>query len=483
MRLKRLYIKEFRNLKDFEVEFHNGQLPHTVIVGKNGAGKSNLMEAIYIIFETLYNASPKNKPPFAFEVEYEIQIERYSCHIHFMCNPIDKPYYSFRSEHLLTSDYPFERKSIPARLKVASGEEIVVYVPIQNYKDILPQNILSYYSGINDRLCWRMYKPTNQYIRRIRQNEQRRFRVFLSFAPVHYRIIFLALLSSQLRDVRLFLLETLKITTITKIVISIKKPKGSKSKDRETFWDAPLLLRAMFHDFSFYGKHLESKKINQITYEFSWEGLSNLIQNSEIRDEVDFFRLLDEAYLLNYLNSITVCLKRNNIDRVMSFESLSEGEQQLIAIRGITELLRDSEMLFLLDEPDTYLHPDWQRELMQTLSDETSRAHYLVTTHSPQVLSMVHSENIMLLDKGKPFTIDSATINRDSNAILEEVFDISPRPPGIEERIQAVFKCISQGELEQAEQRKSELAELLNSEDPIFIQINASIHRKRLLGK
>ena len=78
MRINSLYIKEFRNLQDFSIDFasegtNTEGTPVTfnshAIIGQNGSGKSNLLEAIIIIFRDL---DLKNKPPFAYRLFYAI---------------------------------------------------------------------------------------------------------------------------------------------------------------------------------------------------------------------------------------------------------------------------------------------------------------------------------------------------------------------------------------------------------------------------
>jgi len=52
MRLDRVIVKEFKNLKNLDVDFDEDS-PYTVLVGENGAGKSNLLEALTLIFRNL----------------------------------------------------------------------------------------------------------------------------------------------------------------------------------------------------------------------------------------------------------------------------------------------------------------------------------------------------------------------------------------------------------------------------------------------
>ena len=74
MRIDRVYIDGFRNLKDVEADFDEGCLT-TVIIGQNGAGKSNLIEAIVEIFRHLDppNSKHSGKLRFTFEIDYIIK--------------------------------------------------------------------------------------------------------------------------------------------------------------------------------------------------------------------------------------------------------------------------------------------------------------------------------------------------------------------------------------------------------------------------
>jgi predicted ATP-dependent endonuclease of OLD family len=60
MRLDYVRIGGFKNLNGVEVDFEESQLT-TVIIGENGTGKSNLIEALVRIFATSISASG---PPF-----------------------------------------------------------------------------------------------------------------------------------------------------------------------------------------------------------------------------------------------------------------------------------------------------------------------------------------------------------------------------------------------------------------------------------
>jgi len=69
MRLDKVYINGFKNLKQLEVDFDESHLT-TVLIGQNGAGKSNLIEAITQVFRWV--DLRRNEPRFHFRVDYRI---------------------------------------------------------------------------------------------------------------------------------------------------------------------------------------------------------------------------------------------------------------------------------------------------------------------------------------------------------------------------------------------------------------------------
>ena len=67
MKIKSLYIEKWRNLEDFKIDFSPDQIT-TVLIGANGSGKSNLLEAIVRIFRFL--DLWKEQPPFNYTIKY-----------------------------------------------------------------------------------------------------------------------------------------------------------------------------------------------------------------------------------------------------------------------------------------------------------------------------------------------------------------------------------------------------------------------------
>jgi len=92
------------------------------------------------------------------------------------------------------------------------------------------------------------------------------------------------------------------------------------------------------------------------------------------------------------------------------FNSLSDGEKMIVLIvsdiaRKLTinykgnkpeEILKESAIV-LIDEVDLHLHPAWQRDIIPALTHVFPNVQFLVTTHSPQVLSNVKKESVHIM--------------------------------------------------------------------------------------
>lgn len=97
-------------------------------------------------------------------------------------------------------------------------------------------------------------------------------------------------------------------------------------------------------------------------------------------------------------------LKKQDIDSILYAKALSDGEHQLLHCLGLCLLYKDTNSLFLLDEPETHFNPDWRSQLISRLcecfnkSDQHQRE-LLITTHSPFLISDSRPEKVMVFEK------------------------------------------------------------------------------------
>ena len=84
--------------------------------------------------------------------------------------------------------------------------------------------------------------------------------------------------------------------------------------------------------------------------------------------------------------------------------------------------------IVIIDEVELHLHPPLQQALIKVLPMLGKNNQFIITTHSPHVLSMVHPEQVIVLKDFSAHRLDRNTLGRDSNSILNEVFGITERP-------------------------------------------------------
>lgn len=100
-------------------------------------------------------------------------------------------------------------------------------------------------------------------------------------------------------------------------------------------------------------------------------------------------------------------LMKEGVTEKLYIKALSDGEHQLLHTIGFCLLYRHEPALFLLDEPETHLNPDWRASYISTLraafeADAATKnvmREVLLTSHSPFIISDCHKENVLVFTK------------------------------------------------------------------------------------
>ena len=175
-------------------------------------------------------------------------------------------------------------------------------------------------------------------------------------------------------------------------------------------------------------------------------------------------------------------------------EQLSDGEKCTLAMVGdlarrmaIANPAREDplagEGVVLIDEVDLHLHPRWQRDVVSAFEETFPNCQFLVSTHSPQVVSHVAPGRIWLLERTKSGVSASRpadSFGQTSGRILEDVMDVPERPQEIKERLSDLFLAIQQDELQTAKELASDLKQTIG-EDPDLVRARIHIRRKEAL--
>jgi predicted ATP-binding protein involved in virulence len=111
---------------------------------------------------------------------------------------------------------------------------------------------------------------------------------------------------------------------------------------------------------------------------------------------------------------------------------------------------------------------------------------FIITTHSPQVISEVKPDGIYILertDEGIVARRPESSYGRDTNRILEDLMDTPERPQEIKESLLELFRLIARGELDSARQLHQKIADEIGADEPELVGASVSIRRREILGR
>lgn len=135
------------------------------------------------------------------------------------------------------------------------------------------------------------------------------------------------------------------------------------------------------------------------------------------------------------------------------------------------------EGVVLIDEIDLHLHPRWQRIVLDGLRETFPRLQFVVTTHSPQVLSSALNRQVRLIRHGELWPGTIHVEGRDSNSIMREYFGTDDRDEEGAKRLAALDDAIDAGNADEARRQFTGLLTLWGTLDPDLIRRKARIDR------
>ncbi|WP_339800310.1 AAA family ATPase [Paenibacillus sp. FSL R5-0744] len=436
MKINKLSIDKYKNIENLVINFSDDDF--AVFIGNNGSGKSNLLEAIINIFKWIYCLE---KPLFDFEIDYNL-FDRRNVNIK---SDINKGFIVKVNNNEITLK----------QLKTLMKDDL---------QTILPRNILVYYSGHSEKLSNLIGFSTKKFIRNIKQGA---FipRHFFYLHPSYFSMVLLSILGSELEDIKILVKKNLSISSLDSFTITLCKDKADSVGFLTTFIDLLEDLNDGFED-----------KNRLRTYNFKGNALQKIINHGAIGYDRDLFKFLDVAHCLGVLSDIQVkCVLESGI--IVGNEDFSEGEKQYLTLNAIIEFFGYKDTLYLFDEPDTFFHPNWQRQLLNDLKMTGVQTQFIITTHSPLLLSSVDQEDIFLMDNGNVFSTNSnGSLGRDVNGILTEIMGVSERPFEVTSLINKFHEHISRKKIAEAKLIIDQLKGKISDSDPFFIEAESLLH-------
>lgn len=181
----------------------------------------------------------------------------------------------------------------------------------------------------------------------------------------------------------------------------------------------------------------------------------------------------------------------------LTVNQLSDGEKCLMAMIGdlarrlaIANPVRKNPLegdgVILIDEIDLHLHPKWQRILIPRLREVFPNCQFLVSTHSPHVITHIQPEHLHLLKmEGGALEVVAVaeSYGKSVDRILEDIMGLeTTRPDAVHHDLQQLHDLIQQGDLARAQTELAALQEKIGA-DPELVKASVLIRRKELIGK
>ena len=476
MRLKSLYIRDYKILQDFSIDLTSNL---SVIIGENGSGKSSIIECLAYIFGHLHKY-------FVLDDKTAEFIDGYK--INYTINGLDV---------YIESHYKESKSNTFDPIIKVNGDEMSTSQLKKRYGDLsfLPSRVIISYSGITERLALLSDHFEQKFIRKIiRHNNPYSLKplvlpednpfVYIKKEYVAFIILALFVLNTDEANHLLSLLG-IDINGCT-TTITLKKPgwakHGKKENNQDMIWGmSGKIARDLLDGLNQVAENKNQggkKEPNKLKYE--------LYGSPNVQDLFAGYYELSPSQVVLFLNTLMCDELLDSIDiswnKTFSLYNLSEGEKQMILSIGLSLVLNQSNLLFLLDEPDVSLHPKWQQDFITNFTaglNEESMA--VITTHSPSLASDLSGKNLTLIRKGRVVTKSFKYYGKKIDDILYDYFGLeSTRNKDVSRRIEKLWNMIQANTYNSNEfiTLKEELSKIIGNDDSEIMAMNRDILRK-----
>ena len=478
-------LDDFRSLKNgFEVDFstitEDDSFDPYCIVGRNGSGKSNILELLSQIFYQLELITLQFLPQYEKHNGDEIVLQEYEAFSDFGVSP-DAYILIYKIKNTIIEIQKDKQKPPKGYILTSDLKEELSALELKEY---LPENIVGYSSGTNEILSLPFLKMRmlqyDEYLDYLSKDifysssESRMVYLDDVYAQAIFITNFLDIDNSlKERGLLDIFKETLGIENIqefrmvinTDIEVAIyQEDEYGYYKDYKNLFDGvKSKIDTLKRCSTLYYEDKENQKLYLDFYldDACKEVFRKNFDNS--RELFDLFKILIglnyyhiSDYTKNKLYNSTslfakgyltqppwnetffqfrdFLIKKNNSEKLILSRSLSDGEHQFLHTIGLALLYKNTPSLFLLDEPETHFNPAWRAKYISTLKkcfkDDSVSPEVFITSHSPFIVSDSKPENVLIFEKDTQNKVeckrpDFNTFGASINKITIKVFEKS----------------------------------------------------------
>ncbi len=263
-----------------------------------------------------------------------------------------------------------------------------------------------------------------------------------------------------------------------------------------------------FHQFTALNLAFSSKNIDFQVF-FEWFRNREDIENEQIRNEMGYrdrqleavrqaIQLLMPGYTDLRVRRLPLRMTLSKQEQELVINQLSDGEKCLLALTG--DLVRrlaianpalsnplEGAAIVLIDEIDLHLHPQWQRALIPRLEKTFPHCQFIVSTHSPQIISEMGPQNRIYFlhntDEGLIAEWGKNAYGKETNFILEVFMETDERPENIKMDIEALSELIDANQLHEARTLLQQLRTQIGNDEPALVGAEVLIRRKEIIKR
>lgn len=541
MRLEKIFIKKFRSFENAELVLSTNDFPDVFsLASKNGGGKSTLLQFIFIMLscfrgedkkeflKNLFYGNNINKKKDDSIAIFNISHDNNEYTLEFLYTKNKK------SEESISFDIFLDDKDLEKKISISENNR-AKYKNLINLKNELETtdrvtSVLIHYleatrefvnSGAVDRMFRRALNSSNledfhKYLKIITRNEDANFDDINELEIIYNSLQKKKnILQNALKEKNMYYLTHLYENELVLLLKTDMPEDLFEELTNKIYLNAPMsqiflflreeeknsifnglgrkrgfyasyddcvrrtkdLLRTFFtYDFastelilnSFEKAFIEDKKIKKATgsygdkYDKLVFELNNFLEGKEISEDEESRRVI---------------FRIKNSSKALKPEDLSHGELKKLSIYIWLKYIVPQDAIILMDEIDIALHPKWQYQIINDIT-QWSDGQFLLATHSPQILSSTYYKNLIKIENEESkVTVKQykkPPLDRDINTIIMEIMGAPAFPEDLFELHVQYRKLAMNGkkDTEEALILKKQILEYESENSSFFQDIN-----------
>ena len=148
-----------------------------------------------------------------------------------------------------------------------------------------------------------------------------------------------------------------------------------------------------------------------------------------------------------------------------------------------TEVLSKGDGVVLIDEVDLHLHPAWQQKGINNLMNIFPKVQFIVSTHAPAVISSVKTDKLRILSNKEVCMTANQVYGKDVNSVMKEIMGVNDRPDQFVELFEKFYRLLSEKKYDEAGAVLDKLDEERGYHDPEIAKCRVKLKLERMRGK